>query len=553
MTAGEKTMITKTNLTGNGVLIALLAIITPFPVMADVSLSALFANNMVIQRETQTPVWGTADAGEKVTVAGSWGASATTSTDAAGKWIVKLKTPEAGGPHTLTIKGNNTVVIKNVLSGEVWFCSGQSNMAFELKRLAKTNNHRTENKYKPAAAHIKKEMETAQDGMLRQFAVKGNVSWQGQVETLSGQWVSSSPKTNPDFSGTAYFFGSELRRELDVPIGLILCAWGATRIEPWIPEEAYQQDKEMTAYYKNSMAVTEEQLEIMKKSKRAWAPLRPSTIFNGIVHPVIPYAIKGMIWYQGEANAGHNPHRYERNLRALISSWRAHWGQGDFPFYFAQLANYASPKASSDGWPTVQDQQRRTLQLKNTGMAVLSDIGEPRDVHPHNKMDVGKRLALWALKNDYKQNLSACSGPLYQSHTIKGDKVIVKFDSTGSGLMSGEKPVMDATLETKEPLMYFEICGAGRQWKPAQAEISGNDTVTVSSPEVPKPTAVRYAWSKNPEGANLYNKEGLPASLFTTETELPEPAAEVKASSAYEKYLSRENSAQAEKNERNEE
>lgn len=550
MTAREKTMITKTNLTRN-VLIALLAIITPFPVMADVRLSALFADNMVIQRETQTPVWGTADAGEKVTVAGSWGASATTSTDAAGKWIVKLKTPEAGGPHTLTIKGNNTVVIKNVLSGEVWFCSGQSNMAFELKRLAKTNNHRTENKYKPAAAHIKKEMETAQDGMLRQFAVKGNVSWQGQVETLSGQWVSSSPKTNPDFSGTAYFFGSELRRELDVPIGLILCAWGATRIEPWIPEEAYQQDKEMTAYYKNSMAVTEEQVEIMKKSKRAWAPLRPSTIFNGIVHPVIPYAIKGMIWYQGEANAGHNPHRYGRNLRALISSWRAHWGQGDFPFYFAQLANYASPKASSDGWPTVQDQQRRTLQLKNTGMAVLSDIGEPRDVHPHNKMDVGKRLALWALKNDYKQNLSACSGPLYQSHTIKGDKVIVKFDSTGSGLMSGEKPVMDATLEKKEPLTYFEICGAGRQWKPAQAEISGNDTVTVSSPEVPKPTAVRYAWSKNPEGANLYNKEGLPASLFTTETELPEPAAEVKASSAYEKYLSRENSAQAEKNERN--
>lgn len=552
MTAREKTMITKTNLTRN-VFIALLAIITPFTVMADVRLSALFADNMVIQRETQTPVWGTADAGEKVTVAGSWGASATTSTDAAGKWIVKLKTPEAGGPHTLTIKGNNTVVIKNVLSGEVWFCSGQSNMAFELKRLAKTNNHRTENKYKPAAAHIKKEMETAQDGMLRQFAVKGNVSWQGQVETLSGQWVSSSPKTNPDFSGTAYFFGSELRRELDVPIGLILCAWGATRIEPWIPEEAYQQDKEMTAYYKNSMAVTEEQVEIMKKSKRAWAPLRPSTIFNGIVHPVIPYAIKGMIWYQGEANAGHNPHRYGCNLRALISSWRAHWGQGDFPFYFAQLANYASPKASSDGWPTVQDQQRRTLQLKNTGMAVLSDIGEPRDVHPHNKMDVGKRLALWALKNDYKQNLSACSGPLYQSHTINGDKVIVKFDSTGSGLMSGEKPVMDATLEKKEPLTYFEICGAGRHWKPAQAEISGNDTVTVSSPEVPKPTAVRYAWSKNPEGANLYNKEGLPASLFTTETELPEPAAEVKASSAYEKYLSRENSAQAEKNERNEE
>ncbi len=514
------------------VLIVALVIIMPFAGMADVRSSALFADGMVVQRETKTPIWGWADPGEDVTVTGSWGERASTTADASGKWMVKLKTPEAGGPYTLTVQGNNTVEIKNVLSGEVWFCSGQSNMAFELKRLAETNNHRTEKRYKAAAAYVKLEMETAQDEKLRQFAVAGDTSPQEPLTTLSGQWASSSPQTNPDFSGTAYFFGRELRRELDVPIGLILCAWGATRIEPWIPAEAFQQDEEMATYYRDNMMSAEEERAEREATRRGWRPTVPSTIFNGMVNAVIPYAIKGVIWYQGEANSSHNPHRYERNLRAMISSWREHWGQpptpgsgvpwGEFPFYFAQLANYAKPRPGTigfEGWPTVCDQQRRTLGLKNTGMAVLYDIGESRDVHPHNKMDVGKRLALWALKHDYNQSIPVWSGPLYKSHEIKGDKVIIKFDSAGSGLMSGEKPVMEAARETREPLAQFQICGADRQWKSAQAEITGKDTVTVMHPEVPKPVAVRYAWAPNPEGANLYNKEGLPASVFTTEAE----------------------------------
>ena len=516
------------------VLIVLIGIAMPFAGMADVQPSALFADGMVIQRETKAPVWGTADAGEKVTVTGSWGETVSTTADASGKWMVKLETPKAGGPYTLTIQGNNTVEIKDVLSGEVWFCSGQSNMVFELKRLAATNNHRTEKKYKAAAAYVKKEMETARDEMLRQFTVTGNTSPQEPLETLSGQWMSSSPQTNPDFSGTAYFFGCELRNELDVPVGLILCAWGATRVEPWIPAEAYQQDEEMAVYYQNNMMSKEEEMAEREATRRGWRPTVPSTIFNGMVNPVIPYAIKGAIWYQGEANSSHNPHNYERNLRTMISSWREHWGQppspgsgvpwGEFPFYFAQLANYAKPRPGTigfEGWPTVCDQQRRTLGLKNTGMAVLYDIGESRDVHPHNKMDVGKRLALWALKHDYNQSIPVWSGPLYKSHEIKGDKVIIKFDSAGSGLMSGEKPVMDATRETADPLKHFEICGADRQWKLALAEITEKDTITVSHPEVPKPSVVRYAWAPNPEGANLYNKEGLPASIFTTEAEVP--------------------------------
>ena len=503
---------------------AIAAASAPSASLADVAPSTLFADHMVIQRDTQAPVWGAADAGEEVSVTGSWGDTAVTTADAYGKWMVKLKTPAAGGPHTLTIKGNNTVEIKDVLSGEVWFCSGQSNMAFQLKSLAKTNNHRTEKQYKPAAAYVKHEMETAQDEMLRQFTVTGNTSPLEPLETLSGQWMSSSPQTNPDFSGTAYFFARELRKELKVPVGLILCAWGATCVEPWIPAEAYQQDEEMALYYQNNMMSEEEERAEREATRRGWRPTAPSTIFNGMVNPVIPYAIKGAIWYQGEANSAYNPHKYERNFRAMISSWRTHWGQGDFPFYFAQLANYAKPAPGTigfDGWPTVGDQQRRTLGLKNTGMAVLHDIGEARDVHPHNKMDVGKRLALWALSHDYNKKILAYSGPLYKSHEIKGDQVTIKFDHVGSGLMSGEKPVMEATRETGEPLKQFQICGADRKWKTARAEITGKDTVTVSHPELREPVVVSYAWAPNPVGANLYNKEGLPASIFTTEAKLP--------------------------------
>ena len=398
-------------------------------------------------------------------------------------------------------------------------------------------------------------METAQDPMLRQFTVQKNRSSLEPLETLSGEWVASSPQNNPDFSATAYFFGRELRKELDVPVGLIKCAWGGTRVEPWIPAEVFQKDEAMAAYFENSRSELEnkmatwtpEQAEAdyqaaRKKSRRAKRQASPkdnqqlpSTLFNAMVNPVIPYAIRGTIWYQGESNAGHNAHRYEYNFSAMISAWRNQWGQGDFPFYFAQLANYqgrsrvnyeppATKPIEYDGWLLICDQQRRTLGLKNTGMAVLSDIGEAHDVHPHNKMDVGKRLALWALKHDYNKPILACSGPLYKSHKIKADKVLIKFDSAGSGLMSGEKPVMDATRETKAPLTYFQICGADRQWKWAQAEITGKDTVTVSHSEVPNPTVVRYAWSKNAESANLYNKEGLPASIFTTEAEIPAEA-----------------------------
>jgi sialate O-acetylesterase len=491
----------------------ILTLAIPFIALADIKPTALFVDGMVIQHKTQTPIWGTADAGEKVSVSSSWGENATTTADASGNWMLKLKTPSAGGPHTLTLKGKNTLKIKDVLSGEVWFCSGQSNMDFTMNQLSKVSRKRTMPEHVPAAHYVKKEMENAKDNLLRQFIVKKSKSPLKPLTTLQGNWLESSPQNNPAFSATAYFFARELRKELQVPVGLIKCAWGGTRIEPWMPATAFQQDEEMRAYYKTN--------------KR-----QISSIFNAMVNPVIPYAIRGVIWYQGESNRDFNTLRYERHFSAMITAWRTQWQQGDFPFYFAQLANYqgrsrtnytppAAKPVDYDGWPSICDQQRRTLRVNNTGMAVLSDIGEAKDVHAHNKIDVGKRLALWALKHDYKKDIPVCSGPLYQSHKIHGDKVIIQFDHVGSGLMTGSKTGMEATQKTDEALKYFQICGADRQWKWAQAEITEKDTVVVSHPEVPTPTLVRYAWSMNAKSANLYNKEGLPASIFTTEAEIP--------------------------------
>ena len=545
------------------VLIGGIALAFPCVGWSDVMPSALFTDGMVIQRETKAPVWGTADAGERVTVTASWGETAAVTAGEKGKWMVKLQTPSAGGPHALTIKGNNSVEIKDVLSGEVWFCSGQSNMDFEMKKLAVAFPQRTTPEHEPAANYVKKEMETAKDNLLRQFTVTKAMSPIEPLTTLKGSWMDSSPQHNPGFSATAYFFGRELRQKLNVPVGLIKCAWGGTRIEPWIPAEAFQQDKEMAAYFKSNMSDLEikmakwspEQAEANyqaaiklananrkgRKTRRSRGPSKetdpkanqqfPSTLFNAMVNPAVPYAIKGAIWYQGESNAGHHTAMYETNFRTMIRSWREHWGQGDFPFYFAQLANYrgrsranyrppAAKPVDYHGWPSICDQQRRTLGLKNTGMAVLSDIGEPADVHPHNKMDAGKRLALWALKNDYKQKLPVCSGPLYKSHNIKGDKVIIQFDSAGSGLMAGSKVGMADTQATDEALNFFQICGKDRKWKWANVRITGKDTIAVSHSDIANPTVVRYAWSENAESANLYNKEGLPASIFTTEAEI---------------------------------
>jgi len=520
---------------------------------AEVKLPALFSNGMVVQQGRDVPVWGWAAPGTAVTVKlGEASATATTPDD--GKWMVRLPAVKASSdpaPMIVTV-GDESKTIENVLVGEVWLCGGQSNMDFTLSGLSRSTR---DPRHQPAADTIANEVKTAADPLLRQIAVPHVASTNEALADFKGAWIASAPETNGQFTGTGYFFARELRRELGVPVGLIKCPWGGTLVEPWMPPSAFESSPDMKTFYEEQhtaindrlaqwdpeqvKARYEEQLkkwqEAVKQAKadKKRLPRRPqmpsppnqsrttaSALFNGMIHPLIPYAVKGAIWYQGESNRRQHAKEYGLYFTQMIQGWRQLWGQGDFPFYYCQLAQFQAPSETpldDDPWVHVCDQQRRSLALANTGMAVLNDIGEAGDIHPRNKMDAGKRLSLWALARDYGKPLTAWSGPLYRSHRIDGSKVIVTFDHVGSGLMVGNKPLLDPAQAVDEPLKRFQICGEDRAWTWAQAKIAGKDTVEVWHDEIPAPVAVRYAWAPNAEGANLYNREGLPASLFRTD------------------------------------
>lgn len=511
-------------------------------VSANVRLHTLFADHMVIQRETNIPVWGWADAGETVSVSGSWGEKAETITGADGTWKLTLKTPKAGGPFTMTIAGEDTLTLNDVLAGEVWFCTGQSNMDFSLSKFV---NKAKDPKYQPLSDFIKNEIATANDPWLRHIEVNQTTSLFEKKATFDGHWISAEAGHVGAITATGYFFAKELRKELNVPIGLVECDWGGTRIQPWISEAAYMDDEEMKAYFLDENAKIKKQIEqgksvdeLADEYKKALADWElsdkkqpkptlkkhitlneqlPATLYNGMVSAVIPYAIKGTIWYQGESNRSYMSESYEKYFRTLINSWRKEWAQGDFPFYWVQLANFQqNDDRSENGWAVVDDHLRRALSLPNTGMAALYDIGEATDIHPHNKMETGRRLALLALKKDYHKEITAASGPLYKRFEVKRDKIKLEFDEVGTGLMVGKKELANETIPVNEPLKWFQIAGEDGQWKTADAIIISNNKIEVSSKEVAVPKWVRYAWASNPEGANLYNKEGLPAAIFTT-------------------------------------
>lgn len=515
----------------------------PKTAFADVKLNALFSNHMVIQRETEIPVWGWADPNEKVAVKGSWGKSATVVTGADGTWKIMLKTPKAGGPFKITITGKNKIVIDDVLSGEVWLCTGQSNMDFALEKFIHDSKDPQD---QPLVEYIKNELATTNDNWLRHIEVPQTTSLNEKKNNFEANWISAVPGQIKKISATAYFFAKELRAKLNVPIGLVECSWGGTRVEPWISEQAFSSDPEMKAYfeanrkevnttiekmdavgyvdakYEKQLAAWNENGKKGNKPKPATHPKndmqQPATLYNGMVSAIIPYKIKGAIWYQGESNAGYMPDEYEKRFSTMINSWRKDWGQGDFSFYWTQLAACTRANDEADkGWATVNDKLRRTLKLPNTGMAVLYDIGEPKDIHPHNKMDAGKRFALWALEKDYKMKVAAVSGPLYKSQKVNGNKIEIEFSEVGSGLMVGHKHQLENTISVDEPLKWFEILDENGQWKIAEATITAKNKIEVWNTSVEKPVNVRYAWSGNPEGANLYNKEGLPAAVFTSE------------------------------------
>lgn len=634
------------------IVILIVSIAVVSKISAQIKLPAFFSDSMVLQQNSNAPVWGWASAGEKVEVSGSWSNKAVQSVaDKDGKWMVKLTTPKAGGPYDVTIKANETKTLHGVLIGEVWICSGQSNMEMPLQGWsgAPINNSSAE-------------IANANYPSIRSFTVEKKIAFSLEQD-VKGSWSSCSPASAGTFSATAYFFGRELYNHLHVPIGLIHTSWGGTIAEAWTSEASLRTMGDFNKGIDAVNAMAADMKELMKKDslnaiawqkaltethneyaadatdtswhtmqlpttwestgldidgivwfKRTidipatWAgktlkldlgpiddndvtflngrvvdstmqegmwmkdrhytipanlfktgnnilavkvvdnaggggiygkkdqlklyaegstdtidlsgdwlykvqaikpptatssnPNQPTVLYNGMIAPLVPLAIRGAIWYQGEANVG-RAKQYTKLFPLMISDWRKQWQEGNFPFYFVQIApfNYGGDSTQA---AALRDAQRRTLAASpNTEMAVTMDIGEADNIHPANKQDVGKRLALWALNKTYGDKNIVYSGPLFKGFEVNGNKVIVSFTNTDGGLTSNKKPLKD-----------FELQDADGTWKPATATINGNNVI-VTSAAVSKPVGVRYAFYSYAEGT-LFNGKGLPASSFTS-------------------------------------
>jgi sialate O-acetylesterase len=476
---------------------------------------------MVLQKDMQVPIWGKADPGETVIIHPEWQAETVkTQADQAGKWQIKLKTPHAPGPFTISIKGNNEIIIKNVLIGEVWFCSGQSNMDMPVGNV---------NQWFKGAINYQQERAEANYPKIRLFKVPATSSEQIKDDCI-GSWSQCDSNSVWEFSAVGYFFGRELHNRLNVPVGMIMSAFGGTPAESWTSIDALRAEfKDLLERQHNEFLKTQpeyqKQLETWEAEKAKakaegkaeparpsepivlWKQWQPGSLYNAMVAPIIPYGIKGAIWYQGESN-GDRGYQYRTLFPAMIKNWRDKWQEGEFPFYYVQIANFQQPaKDPGDNeWAELREAQTMTMKaLKNVGMAVSIDIGETNDIHPSNKQDVGKRLAFWALDKTYGIKDVVYSGPIYKSMKIEGNKIRLFFDYLGGGLIA-----------KSGKLKQFAIAGADKKFVWADAEIDG-DSVIVYSDKVAEPAAVRYAWAMNPEGCNLYNKAGLPASPFRTD------------------------------------
>lgn len=481
------------------------------PASADVTLPKVIGNNMVLQRGEVIFIWGRADADEKIEVRLGEN-NASTRADEKGRWTAKLPPMPAGGPHVLVVKGKNEVRLDNILVGEVWICSGQSNMEWPLSQ--------TEN--------AEEEISRANFPNLRLFDVPRATSGQPLFD-VNAEWRPCTSDTVPHFSAVSFYFGRVIQEELKVPVGLISTAWGGTRIEPWTPPKGFDSveklkviaeviDKADREYREAIRGALDPFAAWLKSARRAlekgerlppkpYLPRhaldrhdQPTGLYNAMVHPLVPFAFRGALWYQGEANRTDGM-MYHEKMKALIRGWRKVWDQGDFPFYYVQLAPF---RYRDDPYhlAKVREAQLATLGVPNTGMAVTMDIGNLDDIHPRNKKDVGKRLALWALAKDYGRRGMVYSGPLYKTMTLEGNKIRIRFDHAGSGL---------ASLDGK-PLTCFEIAGADKEFRKARAAIDG-DTVLVWADAVDEPAAVRFGWHQEAQ-PNLMNKEGLPASPF---------------------------------------
>lgn len=472
------------------VLFAGLFALTAPAAQADVKLHPLFTDHMVLQRDAECPVWGTAAPGEKVTVtlAGPKGQAVVVeaTADDKGMWKAMLPKATAGTEFTLTAKGANEISVTDVAVGDVWVCSGQSNMEWPVN----------------ASYDAEKVKAGAKNPNVRLFTVQKRtapapISDMGDLKHFT-RWSESGPDTVGGFSAVAYHFGTTLQKGIGVPVGLIHTSWGGTPAEAWastpalaaVPELAYYADRAKTA-------------KVDKKGNLG--PNVPGVLYNAMIHPLLPFAIKGAIWYQGESNAGRAA-EYRTLFPTMIKDWRAKWGS-DFPFYCVQLAPWHAGDADGVQWPELREAQLlATKTLPNVGMAVITDAGDLFDIHPRDKVTPGTRLARAALTQTYGKK-GPGTGPVFKELKLDGDKAIVSFDSIGGGLVNryGNNPTVNG----------FEVCGDDRVFYPAKARIAG-ETVVVTSDRVAKPVAVRFGW-KNYPVTSLFNREGLPASPFRTD------------------------------------
>lgn len=492
-------------------------------VKANIKPNSLFSNNGVLQQGVEVPVWGTAAIGEKVVVEFAGQKIETISKD--GKWLIKLKPLKASNtPQEMIITGNNKVSISNILVGEVWLFSGQSNMAFPLRAIKPLNGYPEADKVIEDALNYP---------LVRQFSIKliKSTAIPAKINDVNGKWNVCAPNTAKDFSAVAYFFGRDLFKKLQVPIGLINSSYGGTAIENWISKETLESFPELNSImvnyekamnqfpaklkdFEKSTAQLVEQfkidstLAVQQKSAMPRKPAPPMSpaerggptgLYNTMISPLIPYAFKGCVWYQGEAN-GSRGIQYRTLLPALINNWRTQWGMGDFPFVIIQIPGWKAHQ------PELREAQLLTWKnIKNTAMTVITDCDDTVDVHPGNKQPVAERALLQANALAYGDK-AEFSGPVYESMKVVGDKVILSFTHLGSGLMVKGKELQD-----------FIIAGDDKKFVPAKAEIKGKQVIVYAT-GVTNPKAVRMGWRLSPQ-VNLYNKEGLCAPAFRTDVE----------------------------------
>jgi len=501
-------------------LAVILCLVAPLKVWGDVRLPAIFSDHMVLQADAPASVWGWAAPGEAVTVSIA-GQNHKTKAGGAGKWRVQLKPLKATAqPATLTVQGSNTLTIRDVLIGEVWLGAGQSNMEWPVSK----------------AKDYEQERRAADFPQIRMFTVMKNADATNELDDVKGTWAVCNSNVVGNFSATLYFFGREIHQQLKQPMGLIHSSWGGTPIQPWMSRrtlEAYPGYAALLERKKQEIAAWPEREKKILADIRAWdeeaartnvtgkkLPPRPwnpgppdsgrympAGLYNAMIHPLIGYRIRGVLWYQGEANAGGGPAGaadYTDLQSRLIAGWRKDWGIGDFPFLYVQLPNWnTGGDQAKASWAFFREGQANVLKVPNTGMAVTIDIGDASNIHPQNKQDVGYRLACLALSDVYKLPV-ASRGPAPMKYEVKGRALVISFSHADGGLVS-----------KGSELKGFVVAGADQRWHPASAHIQGK-RVSVSCAEVAAPVAARYAWADNPE-CNLYNGAGLPAAPFRTD------------------------------------